>query len=43
MVVFLLRLAETKRELTRKYKKRVQKIVDKKMTSKDKRILKYDK
>lgn len=30
MVVFLLRLAETKRELTRKYKKRVQKIVDKK-------------
>lgn len=40
MVVFLLRLAETKRELTRKYKKRVQKIVDKKMTSKDKRILK---
>lgn len=30
MVVFLLRLAETKRELTRKYKKRVQKMVDKK-------------
>lgn len=30
MVVFLLRLAETKRELTRKYKKRVQKIVDEK-------------
>lgn len=30
MVVFLLRLAETKRELTRKYKKRVQKILDEK-------------
>lgn len=30
MVVFLLRLAETKRELTRKYKKRDQKIVDEK-------------
>lgn len=30
MVVFLLRLAETKKELTRKYKKRDQKIVDEK-------------
>lgn len=30
MVVFLLRLAETKRELTRKYKKRVQKLLDEK-------------
>lgn len=39
-MVFLLRLAETKRELTRKYKKRDQKNSGRKMTSKDKRILK---